>query len=527
MSAIPQQDLVYAWYASSGVTESAGKISQWVDTVASKALTQGTAINQPETDTQQGSTVVCFDVQTDHVGKTLENPTMDWSAIQASKEFTSFWRAMRPTSVDTHVGDIFRFGNASRTQITARYTLDKVECLVDLWSAVGASILADPNEVTKDDFDFWVFTGEEATEEFKVYKNGVEVATLVTTNGPWNIFWEDLVSGAKANVSPGRDAYYYLEGYGLASRLWTAQEIIDSVDYTFSLAPADPTDLTATPGNEDIEVAWTDNATNETSYTIQRSLDNFATVESSHVLAADADSYTDDGTDFAALVEGTTYYYRVFCSNAEGDSGDSNTDSALFSGYKYDITKTVIEWFKDFLTGRAYFEQDGWVFYDLIEENAAILNDKNDSKTGKPFWVKSAHKMETPSLSFVYMPLVVKSKAKNIGGNQEQFATFLFVYLDVSNSKTNLINQYSRVMAQVSNAFDENSLAFPDGSLTNIVRQVPLNDSTALQNTLPAMSALRFSEWKSMPDLEDLNNDRYALRAKFFITAQIQTQPTS
>ena len=245
-------------------------------------------------------------------------------------------------------------------------------------------------------------------------------------------------------------AHSNLKGLAMFDRVLTTGEF-ETTDWEWELftVPADPTLLTATPGDESITIAWTDNATNETSYTIQRSLDNFSTVEASHVLAADTDSYTDDGTDFAALVEGTTYYYRVFCSNAEGDSGDSNTDSALFSGYKYDITKTVIEWFKDFLTGRAYFEQDGWVFYDLIEENAAILNDKNDSKTGKPFWVKSAHKMETPSLSFVYMPLVVKSKAKNIGGNQEQFATFLFVYLDVSNSKTDLINQYSRVMAQV------------------------------------------------------------------------------
>lgn len=80
-------------------------------------------------------------------------------------------------------------------------------------------------------------------------------------------------------------------------------------------APAAPTGLTATAGSTStIALAWTDNASNETGYYVQRSADGttFTTVGT---LAAGATSYGD-----TALSASTTYYYRVCAFNAAGSS---------------------------------------------------------------------------------------------------------------------------------------------------------------------------------------------------------------
>jgi chitodextrinase len=67
-----------------------------------------------------------------------------------------------------------------------------------------------------------------------------------------------------------------------------------------------------------IDLTWLDNASNESSYEIQRSPDgdDWADLASA---AANAESYTDN-----ELSSDTTYYYRVFARNNEGDSEPSN-----------------------------------------------------------------------------------------------------------------------------------------------------------------------------------------------------------
>ncbi|HMN11822.1 MAG TPA: putative glycoside hydrolase [Bellilinea sp.] len=86
--------------------------------------------------------------------------------------------------------------------------------------------------------------------------------------------------------------------------------------------PAAPTGLSATAsGTDQVDLAWTDNATNETGFTIERSTDG-ATWAQIAVTAADAESYSDTG-----LASNTTYYYRVRAVNASGYSAYSNTDS--------------------------------------------------------------------------------------------------------------------------------------------------------------------------------------------------------
>jgi hypothetical protein len=88
-------------------------------------------------------------------------------------------------------------------------------------------------------------------------------------------------------------------------------------------APAAPTQLTArTISRSQINLSWTDNATDETGYKIYRSTDgkSFSKIAT---LGANATSYSSTG-----LSHDKTYYYRVRAYNSVGDSPDSNTASA-------------------------------------------------------------------------------------------------------------------------------------------------------------------------------------------------------
>jgi titin len=84
--------------------------------------------------------------------------------------------------------------------------------------------------------------------------------------------------------------------------------------------PLTPSNFSAAGISETaISLSWTDNATNETAYRVERSPDGlniFATIAS---LASNATGYTDTG-----LSSDTTYDYRVAAVNDSGDSGFAN-----------------------------------------------------------------------------------------------------------------------------------------------------------------------------------------------------------
>ncbi|MEL6537425.1 MAG: PHB depolymerase family esterase, partial [Bacteroidota bacterium] len=82
---------------------------------------------------------------------------------------------------------------------------------------------------------------------------------------------------------------------------------------------ATPTNLAAIAQGEDaIDLSWTDNASNETAYRVERSANGsgpFATIAN---LGANASSYSDTG-----LMASTTYFYRVVASNGTDPEGIS------------------------------------------------------------------------------------------------------------------------------------------------------------------------------------------------------------
>lgn len=89
--------------------------------------------------------------------------------------------------------------------------------------------------------------------------------------------------------------------------------------------PAAPSGLSATAASSSqINLAWTDNASNETTYKVERATASGGPwAEIAGSLAAN--TTTAQATGLAAS---TTYYFRVRCSNAAGNSGYSATASA-------------------------------------------------------------------------------------------------------------------------------------------------------------------------------------------------------
>ena len=85
-----------------------------------------------------------------------------------------------------------------------------------------------------------------------------------------------------------------------------------------------PSGLTATAAStSQINLAWTDNSSNESNFVIQRATNSSFTSPTAITVAANATSYQDTG-----LSASTTYYYRVQATNSSTSSSYSNTANA-------------------------------------------------------------------------------------------------------------------------------------------------------------------------------------------------------
>jgi hypothetical protein len=88
--------------------------------------------------------------------------------------------------------------------------------------------------------------------------------------------------------------------------------------------PAAPSDLAAAAASSSaVDLSWSDNATDEYGYELERSGDGGVTWDLAASLPADSSGYTDTG-----LAADTTYAYRVLAFNAAGRSGYSAAASA-------------------------------------------------------------------------------------------------------------------------------------------------------------------------------------------------------
>lgn len=122
----------------------------------------------------------------------------------------------------------------------------------------------------------------------------------------------------------------YIEAAGLiitADGIWPVGDSGPSV-------PTAPSSLAATAiSTSQIDLTWTDNSSDETSFRIERSPDGSTGWASVGTNAAGDNTFSNTG-----LTCGTQYFYRVFAVNAVGDSAASNTDDTTTTACPSTVT---------------------------------------------------------------------------------------------------------------------------------------------------------------------------------------------
>ena len=117
-----------------------------------------------------------------------------------------------------------------------------------------------------------------------------------------------------ADTSVGYDEYYYrVRARRENDGLYSAYSHLASAQTGASTPPAAPTDLTATAVSQNqIDLAWIDNAADETAYRVERSPDGATLWAEVAVLTENSTSYSD--IDLAC---GTDYFYQVRAYRAD------------------------------------------------------------------------------------------------------------------------------------------------------------------------------------------------------------------
>ena len=109
-----------------------------------------------------------------------------------------------------------------------------------------------------------------------------------------------------------------------SSRSGSRSRISPTRRATLGTVPAAPGGLAASPvSSSQINLSWTDNSMNETSFVVERAMTPTGSWSAIGTTAASVVSYSDTG-----LAGATTCYYRVRATNAAGNSAYSNAASA-------------------------------------------------------------------------------------------------------------------------------------------------------------------------------------------------------
>ncbi|MFH1227498.1 MAG: fibronectin type III domain-containing protein [Planctomycetota bacterium] len=115
-------------------------------------------------------------------------------------------------------------------------------------------------------------------------------------------------------------------------------------------APTAPSGLAAVAySNSQINLTWTDNATNETSFIIERSTTSGSGFVSCGQVTANVTSFAD-----TSRTPATAYYYRVKASNSVGDSAYASQATATTLGPVYSVSGAIT--YTGSKTGRIYIE---------------------------------------------------------------------------------------------------------------------------------------------------------------------------
>ncbi len=128
---------------------------------------------------------------------------------------------------------------------------------------------------------------------------------------------------ADTAVTNGSTYYYVVSGSNPAGEGANSAQV-SATPVAPATLPAAPSGLVATTASRSqINLAWVDNANNETGYLVERSTSANSGFVQIAVLGANATGYASTG-----LKSNRTYYFRVRARNGSGNSAYSNTASA-------------------------------------------------------------------------------------------------------------------------------------------------------------------------------------------------------
>lgn len=181
-------------------------------------------------------------------------------------------------------------------------------------------------------------------DNFNVYRNTSNTTVGATLlNSPLagiQTYTDNATNNPSAPPAIGTTYYYWVSasnGVGESAKTAASQNATGGV--TTLNVPAAPTSLTATAASStQINLAWTDNATNETSYIVERrspaGTGSYSQITS---LAAGSTTFSNTG-----LTASTQYEYRVAATNAAGNSAYSNAASATTASGTYNVEYLVV-----------------------------------------------------------------------------------------------------------------------------------------------------------------------------------------
>ncbi len=156
-------------------------------------------------------------------------------------------------------------------------------------------------------------------------ESGYQIERKTGTAGAWSQVGE-VAAGVTAfldtNLIAATQYFYRLRAFNAAGQSLGTDPV--SVTTALPPLPAAPSNLAATsPAPGQIDLLWTDNSTEEVTFTVERKLGVGGLWGAVATLDVNTITYSDRG-----LAPDTTYYYRVKANNAAGSSAYSNEANA-------------------------------------------------------------------------------------------------------------------------------------------------------------------------------------------------------
>ena len=146
------------------------------------------------------------------------------------------------------------------------------------------------------------------------------VKRATVSGGPYTAIATGIAATSFTDTTAANGVSYFYVVSAVSTGGESANSNEASATPAAPLLPAAPGSLTATAASRTrINLAWADNATNETGFLIERST-NGTTFTQIATVGVNATTYASNG-----LKRNTTYWYRVRATNAAGSSAYSNT----------------------------------------------------------------------------------------------------------------------------------------------------------------------------------------------------------